>query len=395
MKREKMKLVKSWAELLSHQMTKEQLLLLWHFRNDYSPEMAAVTKDALMQHYGVSEEELSKNRPDHFINEPCGTKELFVETLKTIGAKSHFLYNDFEEDEDGFIGISYQDKSFEAKVFEEDASVTLWVNNNYFFKPINEEEVVRMLQVVNELNDRTPATLIFEKARLWGYTIHTRMSFTFLPVIPNLNTYLDLHFRTLFRISRLIDKEIEQLKLGKQERDNTDEWKRLKTKKIKTKPLNITTRMTAHEPQPIVGNRDLLLKTLKKMGCIHTIDDDNDICFYYQGEQFIAFADNAHKFIGFYDYGWDSVNLDDIDEVSRLRRAINEANWESSVNIVFTINDDKRKMVLSSRADFLFVKSITYLDDYLKTILNEFFRAKRLVTMELDRLKEAERPLNQ
>ena len=58
MKCEKMKLVKSWAELLSHQMTKEQLLLLWHFRNDYSPEMAAVTKDALMQQYGVSEEEL-------------------------------------------------------------------------------------------------------------------------------------------------------------------------------------------------------------------------------------------------------------------------------------------------------------------------------------------------
>ena len=48
-KRDKMKLVKSWAELLSRQMTKEQLLLLWHFRNDYFPEMTAAAKEALMQ----------------------------------------------------------------------------------------------------------------------------------------------------------------------------------------------------------------------------------------------------------------------------------------------------------------------------------------------------------
>lgn len=64
-KRDKMKLVKYWTEFLSRQMTKEQLLLLWHFRNDYSPEMAAAAKDALTQQYGVSEEELSKPRPDH------------------------------------------------------------------------------------------------------------------------------------------------------------------------------------------------------------------------------------------------------------------------------------------------------------------------------------------
>ena len=262
--------------------------------------------------------------------------------------------------------------------------------DNYYFKPINEEEVARLLQVVNELNDGTPATLVFEKNVLGGYAIHARMSFTFLPVIPNLNIYLDLHFRTLFRISRLIDKEIERLKLGKQEGDDTDRWKRLKAKKAKTKPLNMTTKMIAQEPQPIFGTRDLLLKTLQEMGCQYDFDDDGEICFFYQGEQFSAISDNTDKFISLYDYGWYSANLDDIDELSLLRKAINEVNWVSDVNIVFAFNEDEREMIISSRVTLLFVDTIPYLDDYLKTVLNELFRAKRLLMMEKDRLRESE-----
>ena len=56
----------------------------------------------------------------------------------------------------------------------------------------------------------------------------------------------------------------------------------------------------------------MLLKTLKKMGC-----------------QFSAISDNTDKFISLYDYGWESANLDDIDELSLLRKAINEVNWVS------------------------------------------------------------------
>ena len=43
--------------------------------------------------------------------------------------------------------------------------------------------------------------------------------------------------------------------------------------------------------------RDLVIETLKKVGCQPEVDDKDNICFKYQGESLYVSADNNFKFI--------------------------------------------------------------------------------------------------
>ena len=52
--------------------------------------------------------------------------------------------------------------------------------------------------------------------------------------------------------------------------------------------------------------RDLVIETLKKVGCQPEVDDKDNICFKYQGESLYVSADNNfkcwnqfHTFVGF------------------------------------------------------------------------------------------------
>ena len=150
--------------------------------------------------------------------------------------------------------------------------------------------------------------------------------------------------------------------------------------------------LTTNMEQQQKGTRDLFLETLKQIGCQYDISEGNDdrIHFAYQGEHFLVAADNEHPYIGIWDYAWGSVELHDIDEVSRLRKAINEANWQNSVTTVFTIDNTGKTMDVHCKATILFVPQIPSLDVYLRTELNEFFHAHQLVGNEMVKLREKE-----
>ena len=79
--------------------------------------------------------------------------------------------------------------------------------------------------------------------------------------------------------------------------------------------------------QTKIGTRDLFLETLTKIGCQYEIDsDDGRILFSYQGENFVVSATNEGRIVWVWDTYWGSVDLYDVDEFSRLRKAINIAN---------------------------------------------------------------------
>lgn len=150
---------------------------------------------------------------------------------------------------------------------------------------------------------------------------------------------------------------------------------------------------TATGSSHYTGSRDLLVQTLEKLGCPwdqKQDDDDKRIHFVFQGEHFLANADNERPYVGLWDVHWGSVELYDIDEISRLRKAINEANLNNSVTTVFTIDDSGKEMDVHCKATILFVREIPHLDDYLKVELNEFFNAHHLVGSEMKRLRATE-----
>lgn len=140
------------------------------------------------------------------------------------------------------------------------------------------------------------------------------------------------------------------------------------------------------------GTRDLFLDTLTKLGCQYEFGEgeDNRIYFAYQGENFIADATNEAKFIHLWDTHWGHVDLNDIDEVSRLRKAINKSNLSTAVTTVFTIDEDGKNMDVHTKTIIPFIYSMPNLEEYLRIELNDFFRAHQMIGTEMSKLREKE-----
>ena len=141
-----------------------------------------------------------------------------------------------------------------------------------------------------------------------------------------------------------------------------------------------------------IGTRDLFLNTLTKIGCQYQLGegDDNRIFFAYQGENFFADTTNDIMYVHLWDTHWGHVELYDIDEVSRLRKAINTSNLNTAITTVFTIDEDGNNMDVHSKSTIPFISSMPNLGDYLKVELNEFFRSHQMVGTEMRKLREQE-----
>ena len=145
------------------------------------------------------------------------------------------------------------------------------------------------------------------------------------------------------------------------------------------------------------GTRDLFLKTLTEIGCQYEIceDDDDSIHFAYQGEHFLVDAYNDRPYLWIWDYVWGYVELHDVDEVSRLRRAINEANLQNSVTSVFTIDNTNKTLDVHCKATVLFIPEIPDPATYLRTELDAFFQAHISIRSEMTKLKEKDQALSE
>lgn len=142
-----------------------------------------------------------------------------------------------------------------------------------------------------------------------------------------------------------------------------------------------------------IGTRDLFLETLTKIGCQYELaeeEGDNRIFFAYQGEHFAAEAINGGLYVHVWDMFWAEIELYDIDEFSRLRKAINNANLSCATTTIYTVNDASSTVDVHCKSTFLFFAQIPELDSYLCGELNDFFRAHQLVSNEMAKLREQE-----
>ena len=140
------------------------------------------------------------------------------------------------------------------------------------------------------------------------------------------------------------------------------------------------------------GTRDLFLETLTKIGCQYEIGEgeDGDINFGYQGEYFVVRASNNNRFIQIYDTHWGHVELYDIDEFARLKKAINESNLRNSVTTVYTIDEAGSNVDVHCKSVILFTQEIPEIVDYLRLELSEYFRVHETINMEMAKQRELE-----
>ena len=140
------------------------------------------------------------------------------------------------------------------------------------------------------------------------------------------------------------------------------------------------------------GTRDLFLETLTKIGCQYEIEEEEegDIHFGYQGEFFMVRASNNGRFIHIYDTHWGHVDLNDIDECMRLRKAINESNIRNGVTAIYTVDEERGYLNIHCKSVILFIPEIPDIGDYLRIELNDYFRVHETINVEMAKLRDAE-----
>lgn len=158
--------------------------------------------------------------------------------------------------------------------------------------------------------------------------------------------------------------------------------------------MNDTFERSKNVMEQTKGTRDLFLETLSKIGCQYELgegeEDSDKIYFAYQGENFTASASNDGWYVHLWDTHWGHVELYDIDEFARLKKAINLSNLNCATTTVYTIDEAGSNVDVHCKAVIPFISQIPEIENYLRGELNDFFRAHQYVGNEMAKQRETE-----
>ena len=131
--------------------------------------------------------------------------------------------------------------------------------------------------------------------------------------------------------------------------------------------------------------KDLCIDLLKQLNCTAAVaeEDENRLCFQYQGELFVIDTSNESFFIDIWDPRWYIVPLEDLEQMSNVRKAINTINNYSGTTVVYSIEEEGQKFVLHSKRQCILTKDIPQVKEYLKALLGDFFTAQNKLREEI------------
>ena len=141
-----------------------------------------------------------------------------------------------------------------------------------------------------------------------------------------------------------------------------------------------------------INTRQLALNAIEKIGCEPQYTEEGRIQFEYQGIIFLMEAANDCMFVNLIWPWCHSFSKFDIDEFARVRQVVNEINLRDTLSVIYSITDSD-DVALHIKKHFLFISQIPQLEDYLKMILNSFFRTARTLELEIEkcRMQECEK----
>ena len=141
-----------------------------------------------------------------------------------------------------------------------------------------------------------------------------------------------------------------------------------------------------------ISTRQLALKTIENIGSTPQYTEEGRIQFEYQGVIFLMEAANDCMFVNLIWPWCHSFSKFDIDELSRVRQVINDINMRGTASVFYSITDSD-DVAVHIKKHFLLVSQIPGLEDYLKLMLDSFFRTARTLDLEIEkfRLQECER----
>ena len=150
--------------------------------------------------------------------------------------------------------------------------------------------------------------------------------------------------------------------------------------------------ITETNMEETISTRQLALKTIENIGSTPQYTEEGRIQFEYQGIIFLMEAANDCMFVNLIWPWCHSFSKFDIDELSRVRQVINDINMRGTASVFYSITDSD-DVAVHIKKHFLLVSQIPGLEEYLKLMLDSFFRTARTLDVEIEkfRLQECER----
>lgn len=141
-----------------------------------------------------------------------------------------------------------------------------------------------------------------------------------------------------------------------------------------------------------ISTRQLLLNTIEHIGNEPKYTEEGRIQFEYQGVIFLMEAINDCMFVNLIWPWCHSFSKFDIDEFARVRQVVNDINARGTATVFYGITDSD-DVAIHIKKHFLFVSQIPDIEDYMRLMLDSFFRTAITLDVEIEkcRLQECER----
>ena len=138
-----------------------------------------------------------------------------------------------------------------------------------------------------------------------------------------------------------------------------------------------------------LSTRDLCAEVLRKLNCDVQFDEENEYNMYftYQGENFSVDTWENGLMITIWDTWWGTVDLDDLDDVSRVRKAINNINVRQNLTLMYSIDEKGQKFAVHTKRQCLLIPQIPQIENYMAAMLTGFFDVQRSFKEEYDKLR--------
>lgn len=287
-----------------------------------------------------------------------GTRGLVLDTLEQMRVNYEIV------EESTFIIFHYQGETYHISAENRSTFITIGVLGLMSVDVDDLDEVNRMRKAINDANNESSVTFLFlidkEKGTICA---HCKRVIPFMTEMTELDLYLKT---TLHEMSR------------------AHKWFHCKVAKLRE------VREKTNIGERDYGTRRLFIKSLTKMGCPYEIKEDNDIVFYYEGDEFVATVEDNNKYVSLLYPSFYYADYEDVPAVSRLRKAINNTNTECETITAYRIDEENKVMYAYGRMSLLFSRELPDHDLYLRTELLEFFKSRHYLEAELFKLTAME-----
>ena len=138
-----------------------------------------------------------------------------------------------------------------------------------------------------------------------------------------------------------------------------------------------------------ISIRQLTLNTIENIGSEPKYTEEGRIQFEYQGITFLMEATNDCDFVNLIWPWCYSFNKFYIDEFARVRQVVNDINAYGVVSVFYGVTDSD-DVAVHVKKNFLFIQQIPGIEDYLRLMLDSFFRTVRKLDLEIEKIKMQE-----